>query len=155
MVISYQLYMSNSPAVLINTIVLSSERRLLPQHGVVSQKLRQVWPQVRTCLIAPTQPLRVRSLLLLRLILSFTFVKQTVPRRHLGECEASRRHLEECSVCSRQTSSLTSENSQVPSSQIEPNPEWPAPVFRLRPQFFQSDLTEVSRPCTRGEYFTF
>ena len=63
-------------------------------------------------------------------------------------CEASRRHLEECSICSRQTSSLTSEISQVPSSQIEQNPEWPLPCFRPRPQFFPSALTDVSRPGT-------
>ena len=68
---------------------------------------------------------------------------------HLDPCQASRRHLEECSVCSRQTSSIASENSQVLGSiKIEPNPEWPAPVFRPRPQFFQSALTDVSRPCT-------
>ena len=67
----------------------------------------------------------------------------------LDPCQASRRHLEECSVCSRQTSSIASENSQLLGSiKIEPNPEWPAPVFRPRPQFFQSALTDVSRPCT-------
>ena len=142
--------MSNSPAVLINTLVLSSKHRLLPQPGVVSRKVVPTLAQSEDMLnssyatsqseesvAASTHPL-----------IYLCDTDSDVPKRHLDECEASRRHLEECSVCSRQTFSLTSENSQVPSSKSEPNPEWPAPVFRPRPQFFQSDLTEVSRPCT-------
>ena len=65
--------------------------------------------------------------------------------RHL---EASIRHLEECSVCIKQTSSLTSENSTLQRFHTDPNPEWPAPVLHARPQFFQPNLSGVSRPST-------
>ena len=68
--------------------------------------------------------------------------------RHLEECEASIRNLEECSVCSKQTSSLTSENSTLQRFHVGPNPEWPAPVLHTRPQFFQPNLSGVSRPST-------
>ena len=62
--------------------------------------------------------------------------------------QAAGRHLEECSVCSKQTSSLTSENFTLQRFQIDPNPAWPEPVFHAQPQFSPPDLSGVSRPST-------
>ena len=131
MVMSYLSYMSNSPAVLINTLVLSSKHRLLPQPGVVSRKVAPTLAQSEDMLnssYATSQSEESVAASTYPLIF-LCDTDSDVPRRHLDECEASRRHLdeceasrrhlEECSVCSRQTSSLTSENSQVPSSQNE------------------------------------